>query len=218
VFASPFKNTHGSPLQGLSFGVAASLGREKTAAALTGGYRTDGQQTFFRYRTTTIADGQTWRVSPQASYYYGSFGSLAEYVVSTVNVRPGATGAKTELQHKAWQLAAGYVLTGESASYAGIVPKADFNLKEGTWGAFEVVARYASLDIDDKAFPLFADPAASGTKAHSFGLGLNWYLSKSLRATVDYFQTSFAAGGTTPSNAVLRQNENALITRLQLTF
>ena len=218
VFASPFKNTLGSPLQGLSFGVAASLGREKTAAALTGGYRTDGQQTFFRYRTTTIADGQTWRVSPQASYYYGSFGALAEYVVSTVNVRPSATGARTELQHRAWQLAAGYVLTGEAASYAGVVPKADFNFKDGTWGAFEVVARYASLDIDDKAFPLLADPAASGTKANSIGLGLNWYLSKSLRATVDYFQTSFAAGSTTPSNAVLRQNEEALITRLQLTF
>jgi phosphate-selective porin OprO and OprP len=218
ILVTPFRNRIDSPLQGLSLGVAASLGREKTAMALTSGYRSDGQQTFFRYRTTALADGQSWRVAPQASYYNGSFGALAEYVVSTVNVRPSAAGAKAELQNKAWQLAAGYVLTGEPASYAGVVPANSFNLADNTWGAFEVVARYARLDVDDAAFPLFADPAASATETKSFGLGLNWYLSKAVRATVDYFQTSFHTGGVTPSAAVLRQDEKALITRLQLSF
>ena len=218
ILVTPFRNRIDSPLQGLSLGVAASLGREKTAAALTSGYRSDGQQTFFRYRTTALADGQSWRVAPQASYYNGSFGALAEYVVSTVNVRPGATGAKTELQNKAWQLATGYVLTGEPASYTGVVPANSFSVANNTWGAFEVVARYARFDVDDAAFPLFADPAASATETKSFGLGLNWYLSKSVRATVDYFQTSFDTGGVTPSAAVLRQDEKALITRLQLSF
>lgn len=221
VIATPFKNNAGSPVQGLTFGVAASTGREKTASGRSSGYRTDGQQTFFTYQANTIADGQNWRISPQLDYRNGSFGLLGEYVVSTVNVRPSATGAKVELKNKAWQIAAGYVLTGENASYAGVVPQNNFDFSKGTWGAFEVVGRYANLKIDDAAFPLFASSAASANEASSVGLGLNWYLSKSVLFKIDYYQTrfGFAAGApavkTTP---LIRQDEKAFITRFQLTF
>ena len=74
VFVSPFKNNADSVLQGLSFGVSAGQGREKTAAGPhTAGYKTDGQQTFFSYLATTIGDGQNWRVSPQFDFRNGSF-------------------------------------------------------------------------------------------------------------------------------------------------
>ena len=221
VFASPFKNAAGSPLQGLSFGVSASLGREKTTSGHTAGYKTDGQQTFFTYAATTITDGQNWRVSPQFDYRNGALGLLGEYVLSTVNVRPSATGKKTELQNKAWQLAAGYVLTGEDSSYAGVVPKSNFDFANGTWGAFEVAARYADLKIDDAAFPLYASLASNADEARSFGLGLNWYLSKAVRFTFDYYQTKFdfARGApATSTNLVLRQDEKAFITRFQVSF
>jgi phosphate-selective porin OprO/OprP len=42
LWASPFKNDAGSFVQGFSFGVSGSFGREKTAAGRTAGYRTDG--------------------------------------------------------------------------------------------------------------------------------------------------------------------------------
>lgn len=221
LWASLFKDDLGSPLQGLSFGLAGSYGREKGTAGRTGGYRTDGQQTFFSYLATTITDGPNWRLTPQLDYRSGSFGLLSEYVVSTVNVRASATGKLTELRNKAWQVAAGYVLTGESSSYAGVVPARNFNLKDGTWGAFEVAARYARLQVDDAAFPLYASPAASAAATNSFGLGLNWYLSKAVRFTFDYYQTGFdrAPGApATPTNPVIRQDEKSLITRFQLTF
>ena len=80
---------------------------------------TDGQQTNFTYNAATVADGQNWRVSPQLDYRNGSFGLLSEYVLSTVNVRPSATGPKAEIQNKAWQVAAGYVANGENSSYNG---------------------------------------------------------------------------------------------------
>jgi len=221
VIASPFRDSAGSALQGLSFGVAGSLGREKTASGRTAGYKTDGQQTFFSYLASTISDGQSWRVSPQFDYRNGSFGALGEYVVSTVNVRPSATGAKTELQNKAWQLAAGYVLTGENSSYAGVVPRANFDYAAGTWGAFEVVARYSNLRIDDAAFPLFASVAANAQEASAAGIGLNWYLSKAVRFTFDYFQTKFGFAAAAPavsSTQILRQNEQAFISRFQVSF
>ena len=221
VVATPFKNDGGSVLQGLSIGVSGSYGREKTTAGRTGGYRTDGQQTFFSYLATTITDGPNWRLSPQLDYRSGSFGLLGEYVVSTVNVRASATGKLTELQNKAWQLAAGYLLTGENSSYAGVVPANNFDLGKGTWGAFEVAARYANLQIDDAAFPIYASPAASAGGATSFGLGLNWYLSKAVRFTFDYYQTEFDRAPGAPAtltNAVIRQDEKSLITRFQLSF
>jgi phosphate-selective porin OprO/OprP len=221
LWASPFKDDAGSPVQGLSFGVSGSLGREKGTSGRTAGYRTDGQQTFFSYLATTITDGPNWRISPQFDYRQGSFGLQGEYVVSTVNVRPSATGKLTELQNKAWQVSAGYVLTGENSSYAGVVPATNFDPSKGTWGAFEVVGRFANLQVDDAAFPLYASPAASADEATSFGLGLNWYLSKAVRFTFDYYQTKFdAAPGApaTPTNAVIRQDEKSLITRFQIAF
>jgi phosphate-selective porin OprO/OprP len=244
LFYQPFKNDVASPLRGLGFGLGASYGREKPVAAnLTGGYKTDGQQTFFSYRAqsaaaasktnfSTVADGHTWRVSPQAYYYRGPFGLLGEYALSVVNVRPNfpatfAGSPKVELKNTAWQLAAGYVLTGEDAAYAGVVPKTNFSWADGTWGAFEIVARYAMLDIDDAAFvspgagySALADPNNNASKVGSLGLGLNWYLSKTIRASLDYFHSSFGltTGAVPTTRVLLNHDENALITRLQVAF
>jgi phosphate-selective porin OprO/OprP len=221
LYFSPFKNDASTSLQGLAFGVSGSIGREKTTAGRASGYRTDGQQTFFAYGAATFADGRNWRLSPQAEFRNGSFGLLGEYVVSAVNVRTSATTPKVELRNKAWQLAAGYVLTGENASYNGIVPATNFDLAAGTWGAFEVVGRYATLDVDDAAFPAFASVSTNADTAKSIGLGLNWYLSKAVRASFDYYQTKFELPAGAPAvstTPVLRQQEKSLITRLQLTF
>ena len=221
IFASPFKNDAGSPVQGLSFGIAGSSGRQKTASGRTAGYRTDGQQTFFAYNAAAVADGQSWRVSPQFDYRNGSFGVLGEYVLSTVNLRPSATGPKAELQNKAWQLVAGYVLTGEDSSYNGVVPAQNLNFANGTWGAFEVTGRYANLKIDDAAFPLYAAAASNANEATAFGLGLNWYLAKAVIVKFDYFQTQFGFAPGAPAastNSVLRQDEKVFITRFQLSF
>jgi phosphate-selective porin OprO/OprP len=218
IFFSPAKNQADSFFSGLGFGVGASLGREKTAAGLTSGYRTAGQQTFFRYRSTAVSDGQVWRVSPQVDFRRGSFGLLGEYVLSVVNPRSAVGLPKTELTNKAWEIAAGYVLTGEDSAYAGVVPKSNFDPSAGSWGAFEVVARFDRLTIDSAAYPLFADPAASARQASTIGAGLNWYLSKAVRASLDYYQTTFDTGLLAPTAALLRQDEQALITRLQVAF
>jgi len=221
IFATPFKADPNSPLRGLSFGVSASYGHEKTASGHTAGYKMDGQQTFFTYAATTIADGDNQRLSPQLDYRYGPFGLIGEYVISSSDVRPSATGTKTELKNKAWQLGAGYVITGEDSSFGGVVPRQNFDWANGTWGALEVVARYADLKIDDAAFPLYASRATNADEAQSFGLGVNWYLSKTVALKLDYLEThfGFAPGSPAVSTApVLRQNEEALISRLQISF
>ncbi|HEY4302043.1 MAG TPA: porin [Candidatus Didemnitutus sp.] len=221
LFATPFKGETDSALSGVSFGVSGSYGREKTASGRTSGYRTDGQQTFFSYLTTTIADGHSSRISPQLDYRAGPFGLIGEFVRSTVQVRPSATGAKKTLANTAWQVGAGYVLTGEDSSFNGVVPRRNFNWANRTWGAVEVVARYADLKVDDAAFPLYAATAGNADEARAFGVGFNWYLNKVVRVSVDFYDTHFdlpPGAPAVPTVPVLKQNEESLISRVQISF
>ncbi|HYG61975.1 MAG TPA: porin, partial [Thermoanaerobaculia bacterium] len=96
LFFQPFL-AGGGAFKNLGVGIAASQGSQEGTLTAPGlaGYRTPGQQTFFSYRSdgtatgTVIADGDRFRLSPQAYFYYGPFGLLTEYVQSTHEVRRG---------------------------------------------------------------------------------------------------------------------------------
>jgi len=66
-------------------------------------------------------------------------------------------------------------------------------LNGGGWGAWEVAARFGQLDVDDDAFPLYANPANSATEATSWGVGLNWHLNRNLKVNLSYEQTTSKA-------------------------
>ena len=90
--------------------------------------------------------------------------------------------------------------------------------RSGHWGAFQVVGRYAQLDVDDKAFPTFADPSTSASEADAWAAGLNWYLNRNIRVNASFSRTTFG-GKINPSKAtVTRQPENVIFTRVQLAF
>ena len=219
VIFQPWINEEGSDLAGLSFGLGGSYGLQDTNAKVGSSYRTDGQQTFFAWRDTVLSTGRVSRLSPQFSYYNGGFSLLGEYIVSHTDVGLAA-GSRTQLKNDAWQLAAGYVLTGEKASYKGVVPSNDFDRASGSLGAVELVGRIASLDVDNAAFTTFADRDKSATKANSYSIGVNWYLSKVTRLSLNYARTDFdlAPGANPSANAVIKNSEDAVLARLQLNF
>jgi phosphate-selective porin OprO/OprP len=219
VFFTPFAKGTG-PLKGLGFGVAASQGQQRGTLASPGlaAYRTPGQQTFFSYRTdgtatgTVIAAGDRQRFTPQAYLYTGPFGLLAEYVTSSQEVRRGDVTA--DLENKAWQVAGSWVIAGGEPSFRAVAPKQPFDLEAHTWGAFELVARVSRLEVDDDAFPLFANPASAASSAESRGLGINWYLNRNLRLALNYEVTEFEGGATTGD----REDEKVLLSRFQISF
>ena len=240
VTFQPWVNDKESALSGLTFGVGGTYGLQDATSPLTSGFKTDGQQTFFAYRTTgaasstntVTANGHVWRLTPQLSYYKGSFGLLSEYVVSSNDIKSVNSAAPTSsntatIKNKAWQTEVSYVLTGEEASYKGVTPSADFDRAAGTWGAFEVVGRVASIKFDDALFGAavngaqFADSAKSAKSARTLGIGLNWYLSKTARFSLDYEYTSFTqfAGASAPAaSSVIEHPERLVLTRFGLTF
>jgi len=221
IFAQPFKNGHHEPLRGLGFGVAGTYGKEKGAATSPNlpAFKTDGQITFFNYRSdgtasgTVIASGRHDRISPQAFYYWRSFGLLGEYVRSSQEVSRGSNSAR--LTNQAWQVATSYVLTGDAASYTGVKPKSPFDPHKGTWGAFELAARFGNLKVDNDAFPLFADPVKAAEEASAWAAGINWYLNKNVKVVADYDQTGFKGGA---ANGGDRKDEKAVLSRFQISF
>ena len=230
LFATPFAADKESAFAGLGFGVAASVADFATASGRAANYRTDGQQTFFTYLTSTtaadnvVAVGRGLTYSPQAYYYHGPLGILAEYVVSSIEVQRG-TGRIADVKNHGYNLSFGYVLTGEESSYRGVSPKITLNPSAGAWGAFEVVARFAGIDIDDTVFTgpttsWLANPNASASAVTTYGLGLNWYFSKSVRAGFNVFKNEFklAPNAVPAANALISDDETTFISRLQLSF
>ena len=219
LFFQPFL-AGGGPLKGLGFGVAATTGKQEGTVAAPGlpSFRTPGQQTFFSYRSdttaagTVIADGDRFRLSPQGYFYSGPFGLLTEYVISRQEVRRGTV--TEELEHKAWQVAGSWVLTGGEPTYKSVNPKKNFDPAAGTYGAFELAARWSRLKLDDQTFPLFANPASSAQNAESWAVGFNWYLNRSLRWMLDYERTQFEGGAATGD----REDESVVFTRFQIAF
>jgi phosphate-selective porin OprO/OprP len=214
VFFEPWKND-ANALSGLGFGLAGSAGEKDGAGNnFLPRYRTPGQNVFFAYRTPVTAHGRHTRWSPQAYWYRNSFGLQAEYIESEQELASGATRAA--LAHQAWALTGSWVLTGEDAGYKGVQkPNQPFEIGGEGWGAFEVVARYGELDIDEAAFPLFADRNASASHADAWGLGLNWFLTSNLKLAFNHTRASFEGGAAAGGD---REDEKTFFSRVQVAF
>jgi phosphate-selective porin OprO/OprP len=237
LFFLPFKKSATDFLQGIGLGVAGSYetmstpntaGLPSTTGGTLPGYFTDGQEQFFAYNpaggAVVVAQGDHWRLSPQAYYFYGPFGLLGEYVISDQEVARTLVAPfdSAHLRNTAWEVSASWVLTGEDAAYVGgVVPRRSFNPREGSWGAFQLVGRYAQLNVDPAAFPEFSNPATSASSASAWSVGLNWYLNRNVRVNTSFSHTAFTGGGGAGTSApatVTRKPEEVLFTRIQLAF
>lgn len=217
VFFEPWKNA-ANALSGLGFGIGASRGNKHgTGANFLPRYRTPGQNVFFSYRRSVAADGSHQRFSPQAWYYRNALGLLGEYISSEQEVRVyNNRVTRIKLKNTAWQLSASWVLTGEDASYNGVVkPSHPFTHNGEGWGAFELAARVGGLDIDDQAVRRFDDPSVSARSARAWGLGLNWYLTSNLKLVFNHTHASFDGGAPLGAD---REDEKTFFSRLQVSF
>lgn len=231
IYVQPFASGDNPLLKHLGFGFGADY-RDKTgtpgansaAGAFNNGlfnYRSDAQQTIFTWNTASYADGKSVRYSPHLGWYAGRFGLLAEYVVSENAVSRGAR--HDVIRNRAWQIAGSWVLTGENASYEGVTPSSKDSVYNGGAGAWELVARISGIDFDKDAFTgganAFANGATSAKKALSYAVGVNWYPSVNLRFSLAYTRTEFdTPEGITPTSAVLKHGESALLARAQISF
>ncbi len=243
VYLNPFINTKNNWIKGFGFGVAGSVGNRgdvgTAANAPLASYTTPGQTNILTYNTTAATgktvteseDGPSYRLAPVVYYYNGPFGGYADYALSdvralrTVSGTGAGNGSRTAtLQNEAWQVVGSYVLTGEDASYTGVVPRTNLSFHDHTWGAFQVVARYGQMTFDNNYYT--STGAATGVGGAfvsqgpkivtDIGVGLNWYLNTNVKAQIQYDNDSYTGGSwpVTPQN----EDQNVFLTQLQLAF
>jgi phosphate-selective porin OprO/OprP len=206
----PFRRA-GAPataITGLGFHIGGSRGRQVGALPT---FRTSYGQAYYSYAPGVVADGVRSRITPAAFYYYRSFGAFTEYVRSAQTVARGTFSE--EIDNHAWQVTGSYVLTGEPASERGVRPRQNFDPAAGNWGAFQVIARYASLSVDEDAFTNGLAAAGASQDTHSWGIGLNWYPNPWIKWYASVEHTSFDT--LTP---VARPSEDIIFVRGQLAF
>jgi phosphate-selective porin OprO/OprP len=212
VVVKPFAGYSAAALKQLEMGMAASDGHNRGPLP---SFKSVGQQTFFKYASQAVANGQHRRIAPQADYFYGPLGVLAEYTISSQNVSSGSRHAS--LSNTGWQVAGSFALTGERNSYDGFHPAHNLEFSPGThhWGAWEFVARHSEVKIDSHAFPQFAAMSKSPCGAHESAAGISWYLNRMVKLMSDYEYTTFPASRENTAHLPI---ERVMMTRLQLMF
>jgi phosphate-selective porin OprO/OprP len=241
LFLQPFNSDRDSLLQGLGFGIGASYVNAtgvagSGASTLLPAYRSPGQQGIFYYRGSaagaasaavqvppseaTIAAGLRRRLAPQAQYFIGPFGLIAQYTMVTQQVQrtSGSGLASGMLGHHAWLVAGSWFLSGEQAAAETFTPRSLFTPGRPGTGAIELVARVHAIRFDAAAFAggagSFADPANSVLAARAWGAGFNWYLNGNFKLQFNYEVTQFTGGAATGN----RPAERVAITRAALLY
>ncbi|WP_254772640.1 OprO/OprP family phosphate-selective porin [Nitrosospira multiformis] len=115
----------------------------------------------------------------EASGVYGPFSAGGEYTHSWIGRRNGLDS----LNFHGWYGEAAWTLTGESRQYKEgkfhrVEPTRNFSFSKGGWGAWELAARIAGVDLNDGAF--------RAGEMKNFTAALNWYVNNNLRFMFNY--------------------------------
>ncbi len=138
----------------------------------------------------------------------GPLSVQGEYMMTDVSRTSGS-----DLEFDGYYAQASYFLTGESRKYIAksgkfgqIKLNENFDLDKGTWGAWEVAARYSNLNLTDGT-------AVTGGEMENVTLGVNWHTTANTRLMLNYVM------GDTDTNAVVADDDaNVVLLRAQVNF
>lgn len=136
------------------------------------------------------------RIGGEVAGVFGPFYFASEYIATSVaksdEDAPADARGDEWLENDAslsgYYVEAGYFLTGEHRVYKGGLwdrtkPNSNF-LEDGGLGAWEVMARYSSLDLNEES------AGVCGGKMDNSTIGLNWYLHSNARLMFNYVMAS----------------------------
>ena len=133
------------------------------------------------------------------AWFYKSFFLMAEYGGARAGYGFVNGNTSTPINFSGYHVTASYFLTGEQLTRRVNVvkPRRDFNFdffKGGQFspGAWEVYARYSTLDIGNNIFTGgFADPNLWTNHVWTTDIGLNWYFNFYTRIYLDWQHAMF---------------------------
>ncbi|HWY86398.1 MAG TPA: porin, partial [Gemmataceae bacterium] len=210
----------------LQFGVSGTTGVEKeTMNPLT--LKLPSTVPFFTFNSTVVADGLRTRLVPELSYFYRGLGFAAQYFRMNQDMRPTSTSKLLiDVPFTGGYVMATYLLTGEErTTYSEAVdPRRPFEPLHpfSNPGAWELVARFSTLDVGQQVFApgpaRLADPTKFSNTASEFSLGFNWYLNSLVRMQFNWEHGIFGDPVLLGGKSVFFTHSNALLTRMQIIF
>jgi len=168
----------------------------------------------------------------EAAAQTGSLLIEGEYFKYRIDRRITGAARPSDPRFNGWYVMGTWVLTGESRPYNPAEGRFDapkmnynFNPEAGTWGAFEIAARYSDLDLNyhdcgaavaTPASPAACFDAVRGGEQKIVTLGANWYLNPDIRLMLNFQRVDvnrFNAAG-----VQVGQKYNAVALRSQFNF
>lgn len=147
----------------------------------------------------------TGALNARSAYTYGpefalrwrNFLLQGEYIRIGVDRQDGGAAVRTPgLEFSGGYAEASWLITGETRRYSSSAaafgsprPARPFSLKDGGYGAFEAVARYSTINLDDRVSRGRSAASTGGVyggKQEVYSVGLNWYPNEQLRLMLDY--------------------------------
>jgi phosphate-selective porin OprO/OprP len=170
-----------------------------------------------------VSGAQVYSVEGAATY--GPLFLQGEYFWFNIE-RDAATGLPPahapNLQFEGGYAQASYVLTGEThkydpsqAAYFGVVPDNPFSWASGGWGAWEIAARFSTIDLNDQ---LGTAPGIAGGRQTIYTAGLNWYVNRNIRFMFNYLHGNVAKQVSPTDAADAGAKFDALAMRTQVAF
>ena len=123
--------------------------------------------------TGQMPGDHAWNSGLEAVWNEGPYSLLAEYATSSVS-----SSAKGNPNFKGYYLVASWVITGEHRPYDRKAAYARRVQPQGRWGAWEVMARYGRVDLDDSG--------VAGGNMHGWWSALNWWATRRWKFSVQY--------------------------------
>lgn len=154
-----------------------------------------------------------WGLEGAANYrnFYAQ-GGYFDYAVA----RPGVLD---DPHFAGWYVTGTFVLTGESRRYNAATATFQNPRPTGAWGAWEIAARYSSIDLNYRAGLAGSVLPAGGIRGGDqtvWGVGLNWYPNTVFHFALDY--DDITVGRLDNGGADIGLAAQALVLRTQVSF
>ncbi|MFC7476771.1 porin [Dankookia sp. GCM10030260] len=133
---------------------------------------------------------------PEFGLRWRNFMLQGEYTRIGVSQAQAGAAPRPDLEFEGGYVEGSWVITGEprrystsSAAFGRPSPANPFTLSGGGWGAWEAMARYSVIDLNDKVTRGRAQSATGGTyggRQEVVGMGLSWYPNTLLRFMLNW--------------------------------
>jgi len=147
--------------------------------------------------TGALIARSAYEYGPEFGLRWRNFMLQGEYIrIGVDRTNGGATVRTPGLKFSGGYAEASWVITGEPRRYVATAgafgspkPTREFSLKDGGYGAFELVGRYSHVDLNDRVTRALAASATGGVFGGTqdiYAFGVNWYPNSQLRMMLDY--------------------------------